>query len=51
MVFEDMIDKKDSANELSLNRHGIFSVNVDHGGVEQAFMPAALGPKLLGFSR
>jgi hypothetical protein len=51
MVFEDMIDKRYPANELSLNRHGIFSVNVDHFGVEQAFMPAVLSVKLLGFSR
>jgi hypothetical protein len=31
--------------------YGIFSINVDHDGVEQAFMPAVLGHKLLGFSR
>jgi len=28
----------------------IFSVDVDHYGVEQAFMPAVLGDKLPGFS-
>jgi hypothetical protein len=28
----------------------IFSVNVDHNGVEQAFMPAVLCHKFLGFS-
>jgi hypothetical protein len=34
-----------------LHLYVIFNVNVDHHGVEQAFMPAVLCHKSLGFSR